>query len=232
MNGSFLDCKIIGNKIIKVSKEEDEYSRLIKEEIDDGKYLKYQKDLKDNDVDVANLYLSIRVFNKLIQIEEYIKGENLNDYFIDKNNLIVDKLSLMKRMLELYKRLLNTDVAVDFNYNNYIVHDDQITYIDFVPTLYKSNIKYNGVVDEYKKIIKDNNYKLLNMISYLLKAMLYLPKEELNNILRNTLIMIDNLNLDINLLSNHQRFNLFIKYLNSDMNIVDFYNIYDKIKRK
>ena len=45
-------------------------------------------------------------------------------------------------------------------------------------------------------------------------------------------IMIDNLNIDINLLSNHQRFNLFMKYLNSDMNLVDFYNIYDKIKRK
>ena len=70
------------------------------------------------------------------------------------------------------------------------------------------------------------------MISYLLKAMLSLSKEELADVLNKVLVMIDNLNININLSSDHQRFNLFNEYLNSDMNLVDFYNIYDKIKRK
>ena len=232
MNGSFINCKIIGNKIIKISKEEDDYSKLIKKEIDSKNYLKYQSDLKKNNVDVANLYLSIEIFNKLIQVEEYIKGENLNNYFININNLIIDKLTLMKKMLELYKRLLNSDVTVDFNFNNFIIHDDRIIYIDFIPSIYKSNIIYNGVIDEYKRIVLDKNYCLLNMISYLLKAMLSLSKEELADVLNKVLVMIDNLNININLSSDHQRFNLFNEYLNSDMNLVDFYNIYDKIKRK
>ena len=232
MNGSFLNCKIIGDKIIKISKEEDEYSKLIREEIDSKNYIKYQKDLKNNNVDVANLYLSVKVLNRIIQVEEYINGINLNDYFIDKNNLIIDKLSLMNKMLELYKKLLNTDVAVDFNYNNFIYHDNRLTYIDFVPAIYKSNIVYNGIVDEYKKVILDNNYKLLNMICYLLKAMLYLSKEELNDVLRKVLIMIDNLNLNINLNSDNYRFNSLIDYINSDMKLEDFYQKYDKVKRK
>lgn len=232
MNGSFINCKIIGNKIIKISKEEDDYSKLIKKEIDSKNYLKYQSDLKKNNVDVANLYLSIEIFNKLIQVEEYIKGENLNNYFININNLIIDKLTLMKKMLDLYKRLLNSDVTVDFNFNNFIIHDDRIIYIDFIPSIYKSNIIYNGVIDEYKRIVLDKNYCLLNMISYLLKAMLSLSKEELADVLNKVLVMIDNLNININLSSDHQRFNLFNEYLNSDMNLVDFYNIYDKIKRK
>ena len=232
MNGSFLNCKKIGDKIIKISKEEDEYSKLIRKEIDSKNYIKYQKDLKNNNVDVANLYLSVKVLNKIIQVEEYINGINLNDYFIDKNNLIIDKLSLMNKMLELYKKLLNTDVAVDFNYNNFIYHDNRLTYIDFVPAIYKSNIVYNGIVDEYKKVILDNNYKLLNMICYLLKAMLYLSKEELNDVLRKVLIMIDNLNLNINLNSDNYRFNSLIDYINSDMKLEDFYQKYDKIKRK
>ena len=232
MNGSFINCKIIGNKIIKISKEEDDYSKLIKKEIDSKNYLKYQSDLKKNNVDVANLYLSIEIFNKLIQVEEYIKGENLNNYFINSNNLIINKLTLMKKMLELYKRLLNSDVTVDFNFNNFIIHDDRLIYIDFIPSIYKSNIIYNGVIDEYKRIVLDKNYCLLNMISYLLKAMLSLSKEELADVLNKVLVMIDNLNININLSSVHQRFNLFNEYLNSDMNLVDFYNIYDKIKRK
>ena len=232
MNGSFINCKIIGNKIIKISKEEDDYSKLIKKEIDSKNYLKYQSDLKKNNVDVANLYLSIEIFNKLIQVEEYIKGENLNNYFININNLIIDKLTLMKKILELYKRLLNSDVTVDFNFNNFIIHDDRLIYIDFIPSIYKSNIIYNGVIDEYKRIVLDKNYCLLNMISYLLKAMLSLSKEELADVLNKVLVMIDNLNININLSSDHQRFNLFNEYLNSDMNLVDFYNIYDKIKRK
>ena len=232
MNGSFINCKIIGNKIIKISKEEDDYSKLIKKEIDSKNYLKYQSDLKKNNVDVANLYLSIEIFNKLIQVEEYIKGENLNNYFININNLIIDKLTLMKKMIDLYKRLLNSDVTVDFNFNNFIIHDDRLIYIDFIPSIYKSNIIYNGVIDEYKRIVLDKNYCLLNMISYLLKAMLSLSKEELADVLNKVLVMIDNLNININLSSDHQRFNLFNEYLNSDMNLVDFYNIYDKIKRK
>ena len=230
MKGSFNKVYKIGNLIIKIDYY-DEYFSNIRSTVDTFEYKKYYKDLNDLGIKTAKLYLSIKLFNRNIQIEEFIKGISVQDFVSLKIDL-KDKLKIIKELILIYKKTINTDVKLDMNLKNFIIRDNEIIYIDFTPATYKSHILKNYKnIDSYARTYLDTSLIMNNLISYYLRGNINLSKEELKSNLINIRQLIEsvlNEKLDKN---NSIRLNLIEDYIYSDESIEEYDKKYHTMKR-
>ena len=230
MKGSFNKVYKIGNLIIKIDYY-DEYFSNIRSTVDTFEYKKYYKDLNDLGIKTAKLYLSIKLFNRNIQIEEFIKGISVQD-FVSLNIDLKDKLKIIKELILIYKKTINTDVKLDMNLKNFIIRDNEIIYIDFTPATYKSHILKNYKnIDSYARTYLDTSLIMNNLISYYLRGNINLSKEELKSNLINIRQLIEsvlNEKLDKN---NSIRLNLIEDYIYSDESIEEYDKKYHTMKR-
>jgi len=181
--GSFNKIYKIGNFVIKLDANKDSFSNLIIKEMDFKKYIKYQKDLNKCGIKTSKIYF-YTTFPKTILIEKNIEGYNLQEIMSNQEVDIKEKLKLIKKLLLIYKKVQNCNVCVDCNLKNFILNNNELIYIDFVPSLYKDKIKQvnNAKINDYKKLYIDENIQLLSIMNYILKSLLYLPRDQLKEI--------------------------------------------------
>jgi len=178
--GSFNKIYKFGNLVVKIDADKDKFSNLIIKEMDNKSYIKYQKDLNKSGVKTSKIYF-YTTFPKTILIEENIKGNNLQDIMIDTNINVKEKLILIKKLLLIYKKVENSNVCIDCNLKNFILNNDELIYIDFVPSLYKDKIKKveNPTLNNYKDLYINKNKQLVSIMNYILKSLMYLAKGDL-----------------------------------------------------
>lgn len=231
MNGSFNKVIIIKNKVLKIENVVNSYSQNILNSLDSN-HKTYYEDLKKIDIDVAKLYLDKKIFGKNIEIQEYIPGKTLASYMEDNNVSIGDKLDCYKKLLIIYKKTLSSDVALDLNMKNFVMAGDRLIYIDMIPSIYKSKIpKDNIESDEYKNYYLNSNLAIANVSNYFLRSIIYLPKENLKEVLIKMKTIVNEI-FDFELdLSKNKKSNLMNNYIESNMQYEDYEKTYQKIKR-
>ena len=181
--GSFNKIYKIGKLVLKIDTKKDKFSNLIMKEIDSKNYIKYQKDLNSNGIKTSKIYFYMR-FPVNILIEKNIKGNSLQEILEDEKINLKYKLLLVKKLLLIYKQIENNKVCIDFNFKNFILNQNELVYIDFVPSLYKSKIEKisNKDLKDYKELYTNKEIQLTSIMNYLLRALIYLSKEELIDI--------------------------------------------------
>lgn len=235
--GSFNKIYKLGNLIIKIDTDKDKFSNLIIKEMDSKKYIKYKKDLNKSGIKTSKIYFYI-TFPKTILVEQNIKGENLQDIMNNQNIKLKDKLILIKKLLLIYKKIYKENVCIDCNLKNFILNNDELVYIDFVPSLYKRKIKKvnNNILNDYKELYINSNIQLISILNYILKSLMYLPKGDLKEIKELIINYIESeFNINIFIDSNNvviKKNKLLDRYIYGDMNKEKFNLEYQKINKR
>lgn len=235
--GSFNKIYKIGNLVIKIDSDKDKFSNLIIKEMDSKKYIKYQKDLNKCGIKTSKIYF-YTTFPKTILIEQNIEGNNLQDIMNDESIKLKDKLILIKKLLLIYKKVYKENVCIDCNLKNFILNNNELIYIDFVPSLYKDKINRvdNIVLDDYKKLYIDNSMQLISILNYILKSLIYLSKEELKLIKEEIIGYIESeFNMNIVIYGDNvvMKKNILLdEYINGSMNKDEYVFEYQKINKR
>lgn len=235
--GSFNKIYKLGNLVIKIDTDKDKFSNLVIKEMDSKKYIKYKKDLSKIGIKTSKIYF-YTTFPKTILIEQNINGDNLQDIISDKNISLKDKLILIKKLLLIYKKIYKEDVCIDCNLKNFILNNNELIYIDFVPSLYKSKIKdvNNPILNDYRDLYINSNIQLISILNYILKSFTYLPKCELKEIKEIIKSYIENeFNTNLNIDGNSvviKKNKLINKYINEDITLDEFNFEYQKINKR
>ncbi|MBR6689888.1 MAG: hypothetical protein IKL65_00985 [Bacilli bacterium] len=235
--GSFNKIYKIGNFVIKLDANKDSFSNLIIKEMDFKKYIKYQKDLNKCGIKTSKIYF-YTTFPKTILIEKNIEGYNLQEIMSNQEVDIKEKLKLIKKLLLIYKKVQNCNVCVDCNLKNFILNNNELIYIDFVPSLYKDKIKQvnNAKINDYKKLYIDENIQLLSIMNYILKSLLYLPRDQLKEIKNEIIINIEKIfKIKINLDEENivtKKAKLLNKFISESITKEEFDLEYKKINKR
>lgn len=218
-SGTFNYNKKIFNIIIKYSKE-TELSKLILKEFASNNIKTYVSDIKKCNVKTANVLFEC----KNLIVESYVSGKTI-DQILRNNDK--EKLEVLRKLLKVYNNIsANDNLCLDWNLKNFIHHNGELYYIDFVPCIYKNKISQSKseVLKDYIDSFLDNNITLQGIYYYAIKTILpNLNKEELisfrselNNLYQEEL----NLQLDLN--SNHpytKCIKEIDKYIDTNMDI-------------
>ncbi|MBR1416471.1 MAG: hypothetical protein IJ572_01470 [Bacilli bacterium] len=219
-SGTFNHNKKIFNLIIKYSKDLG-LSKLILEEMSSKSAKEYMKDINDCGVKTANVLSEFSINKTNIIIENYISGMTIDQ--ILKNNS-PEKLTALKQLFIIYKKISNNEnLCLDWNLKNFIYHNNELYYIDFVPSIYKDKIRCSKeeILKDYIDTYLDSNVTLLGIYYYILKTLsnavnkeeLLLFSYELDNLFKEEL----NIKLDFN--SQHEYgkcIKIMREYLNSN----------------
>lgn len=235
--GSFNKIYKLGNLVIKIDTEKDSFSKIVMDEMDSKKYIRYEKDLNKCGIKTSKLYF-YTTFPKTILIEKNIHGKTLQEIMNDKDVSIKDKLILIKKLLLIYKQTENSNVCIDCNLKNFILNKNDLVYIDFVPSLYKDKIikSDNKRIEDYKKIYLSSNLQLISIMNYVLKSLIYLKKDELKEV-RNQIIMYIHEIFELNAFLDSENVvvkkkKLINKYIEEDMSLVEFNKEYNKVNKR
>lgn len=110
---------------------------------------KYFKDIRKLGIDCSNIYY---VSNKAL-IQKYIKGISVDEY-INSTVSDEDKIKVIKRVLDLFNLSLNnSNIRIDWNLNNFILNNNKIVLVDFIPSLYVD--KLDSINTEITKELYD-----------------------------------------------------------------------------
>lgn len=235
--GSFNKIYKIGNLIIKLDTDKDSFANLVIKEMDSKKYIKYQKDLNKCGIRTSKIYF-YTTFPKTILIEKNIEGYNLQEIMNNQEVKIQEKLILIKELLLIYKKVENSNICIDCNLKNFILNNNELIYIDFVPSLYKDKIEQvnNSKINDYKELYINSNIQLLSIINYILKSLLYLPKDQLKQIKDEIIIYVEEIfKTKIHLNEENvviKKTKLLNKFINENMTKEEFDLEYNKINKR
>lgn len=195
--GTFNRVIRLGNVILKLSREHTSVAQEMLK-LDSKNVKKYEYDISSVGIKTSKVYLSINFNDKNIIIQEFINGETIQEYFDSLEHEVSEKLKLFKNVIELYSLSLKDDnLCLDWNLNNFIVQNNDIYYIDYVPTLYRDKI--NSIsserLEQYKLSLLDRQIQLAGILSHAiipffnetksdLKEIYYLMKSCIENILK------------------------------------------------
>lgn len=235
--GTFNKIFKVGTLIIKISKDHSSITKEISK-MGSGDIKKYEKDINKTGVDTSKVYLHLKLREKDLIIQKYIDGLTLQDFF-EKDDLSNSlKLKVFKELILLYnKTKSNENLCLDWNLKNFIIHENKIFYIDYVPALYKDRIKniHHDRLEQYKQSYLDRQIQLAGIISYAIVPFFKEDKKELSKIFYNMLNIIkDILNIDLTNIENINH--VYIKkiiiinnYLNSQQEYNSFIEEYKSI---
>ena len=190
---------------------------------------KYVKDISQTGINCAKLYYA----SKNIIIEKYISGYTVDQYI----NLDIedsDKIATIKRMLDLFKlSLKNNDLRIDWNLNNFILHNGQIILIDYVPSLYLSKLGSINcdITKDLYELYCNLDIQLAGIISYSIIPFLKYNKKKLKKIYLDIFTYADNI-YKIDKQKKHiflDKLLLIENYLSSNMNKDKFINKYSNL---
>lgn len=183
---------------------------------------RYVSDIKKLGISCSNVYY---VSSKLL-IQEYIKGISVDEY-INSNISDSEKIKIIKSILELFKLTLNsTNIRIDWNLNNFILSNNKIILVDYIPSLYVD--KLDSINTDITKDLYDlyNNLdiQLCGIIGYSMVPFLEYDKDIFKNIYKE-IIDYSNKIYIINRKKRHifiERILLIEEYLDSDMKKEEF----------
>lgn len=183
---------------------------------------RYVSDIKKLGISCSNVYY---VSSKLL-IQKYIKGISVDEY-INSNISDSEKIKIIKSILELFKLTLNsTNIRIDWNLNNFILSNNKIILVDYIPSLYVD--KLGSINTDITKDLYDlyNNLdiQLCGIIGYSMVPFLEYDKDTFKNIYKE-IIDYSNKIYIINRKKRHifiERILLIEEYLDSDMKKEEF----------
>ena len=222
-SGTFNHNKKVLNLIIKYSKN-SELSKLILEEMSSRTIKEYIKDINDCGVKTANVLSQFNINGTNIIIETYITGMTI-DQILKTNS--IQKLDVLKKLLQIYSKVSQNDnLCLDWNLKNFIYHNQELYYIDFVPCIYKDKLKKSSseVLKDYIDTYLDSNITLLGIYYYILKTLLNsMSKEELLSFsLELNKLFNEELNIALDFNTSHEYGKCIEKiyeYLNTGLNL-------------
>ena len=177
--GSFNKVILLNHIVIKIENINSNFASNIKTTVDSLNYKKYYRDLKMIGINVAPLFINLNIFYKNIQIVKKVKGVTLQQFMENPNVKIKEKIKKIENLLLIYKKTLNEDVCIDLNMQNFIISKNDLVYIDFIPSIYKSKIKKLNHISNYLESYLEVNLAMCGLINYVLRSMLYLDRKRL-----------------------------------------------------
>lgn len=180
--GSFNKVILLNYIVIKIENINSDFANNIKNMVDSMDYKTYYHNLKKIGINVAPLYFNLSIFGKNVQIVKMIKGMTMQQFMENQDVKVEEKVKKIKCLLLIYKKTLKDDVCIDLNMQNFIILKNNLVYIDFIPALYKSNIKKLNHISDYLKSYLDVNLAMCNLINYILRSMLYLDRNNLTKV--------------------------------------------------
>lgn len=235
--GSFNKIFKVGSLIIKISKEHSSITKEIaKMGSEDIK--KYEKDIRETGVDTSKVYLNLKMKDKILILQKYIDGLTLQDFFEKEDLSNILKLKIFKELILLYnKTKVNDNLCLDWNLKNFIIYDNKIVYIDYVPALYKDkieNIRHDRL-EQYIQSYLDRKIQLAGIISYAIVPFFKEDKKELSKIFYSMITIIKEiLNIDLVDIANNdhvylKKMEIINNYLNSEQEYDSFLEDYKSI---
>lgn len=234
--GSFNKIYKIGNVVIKIDADKNPFSQIVMNEMDSKKYLRYEKDLNKCGIKTSKIYF-YTTFPKTILVEKNIRGRNLQEIMDDEKVSLKEKLTLLKKLLLIYKKTENTNVCIDCNLKNFILNNNELIYIDFVPSLYKEKIEESTslIIEDYKDLYLCTDIQLISIMNYVLKSLMYLSKEELQKMRDEiTKIIVETFNSNLVIESKNvvlKKKELINSYIEDEIDLGEFniqYNLINK----
>lgn len=235
--GTFNKIIRFGNLILKLSTNHTSVAKeMLKLDTKDVK--KYENDISKVGIKTSKVYLSLYFNEKNIIIQEFINGKTIQEYLDSNEFSIASKLKLFKNVIELYKlSLRNENLCLDWNLNNFIIENNEIYYIDYVPALYKDKIHNTNSerLEEYKLSLIDKKIQLAGIISYAIIPFFDNSKEELTNVYKIMKGCIEEiLNIKIDFINNTEhvylkKLAIIESYLNSNKSKQEFLKEYSSI---
>ena len=235
--GTFNKIVRFGNLIIKLSTEHTSIANEMLK-LDSRNIKKYENDISNVGINTSKVYLSICFNNKNFIIQEFINGETVQEYLDSNLYTNLDKLKMFKKVIQLYElSTKNDNLCLDWNLNNFIVRDNDIYYIDYVPALYKDKIKSvkSERLKQYKLSLLDREIQLAGIISYAIVPFFADTKEELCNVyllMKRCIEEMLEFKININNNVNHvyiQKLSVLENYLYSNQSKEEFIKKYNSI---
>ena len=235
--GTFNKIIRFGNVILKLSTEHTSIANeMLKLDAKDIK--KYEQDIRNVGINTSRVYFSWYLNEKNIILQQFIDGKTVQEYLDCDEISSKDKLILFKRIVEMYKlSLSNENLCLDWNLNNFIIQNDEIYYVDYVPALYKDKIKSvdSDMLRQYQLSLIDKQIQLSGIVTYAIVPFFDMTKKELFEIYYSMKKIIETiLKVDMNCKTNTEH--VYIKklmiledYLNTDMSKQDFLDMYNSI---
>lgn len=182
--GTFNKIIKIGNIVLKFSTP---HSSIAKEmlNLDSKNIKKYEADIKNVGIKTSKVYFYSSFQDKDLIIQEYIDGLTIQEYLDSDEFSPLDKLKVFKKIVEMYKMSLSDEnLCLDWNLNNFILKNDDIYYIDYVPAFYKDQIKSvnSERLKQYQQSLIDTKIQMAGIISYAIVSFFDEEKQELKRV--------------------------------------------------
>ena len=183
---------------------------------------KYTRDIKMLNIKCAK---NFRVTKKRL-IQEYIKGQTVDEYINDNFDCDL-KINMIKKVLDLFeKSLKNSNLRIDWNLKNFIIKNNDIILVDYVPSIYMENlnkIKEDSTMELYD-LYFNLDIQLAGIIGYSICPFLELEKELFEKIYNEIYSYATSI-YRINKTKEHvfiEKINLIDKYLNNKIDTEKF----------
>lgn len=182
--GTFNKIVRFGNLVLKLSTEHNSIAtEMLK--LDSKNVSRYEKDINQVGINTSKVYLSLKFNDKNLIIQEFIDGQTVQEY-LDSNDVSSRaKLVIFKRIIEMYgMSLSNPNLCLDWNLNNFIIQNNDIYYVDYVPALYKNKINnvHSELLQEYQLSLIDKHVQLAGIVCHAIIPFFTSPKTELKEV--------------------------------------------------
>lgn len=180
-NGTFNSLNKIGKVVIKISKANDELTKQVMKEMNSRSVKEYARDINMIGINTGKVYLNFNIFNRTIILQEFIKGKTVQEVLLDSAISNDEKLDVYNRFLQIYTKLKEqNNLCLDWNMKNFIVGENEIYYIDFVPSLYKDKIKSSTSTNlfQYKESYLNDKVQISGILGYAIMPFLKTESKE------------------------------------------------------
>lgn len=234
--GTFNKIIRVGNIVFKLSLE---HSSVAKEmlKLHSKNIKQYEGDIRDVGIKTSKVYFAYSIDDKNLIVQEFINGMTIQEYFDSDNVSSSDKLKVFKKVVEMYKlSLSNENLCLDWNLNNFVLNNNDIYYVDYVPALYKDKIQSinSNRLKQYQLSLLDKKIQMAGIISYAIMPFFNESKDNLYsiyNMMKQIIGEMLQVHFDRDDIEHVylQKLSLLEKYLTSDMEKDDFLNEYNSI---
>ena len=174
-NGTFNSINRIGKVVIKVSKGNDELAQQVMKEMNSKSVKEYARDINMIGISTGKVYFNFNFFNRNIILQEFIKGKTVQEILLDNDISYDEKMEVYNNFLQIYSKLKNqNNLCLDWNMKNFIVSENEIYYIDFVPSLYKDKIEKVTAPNllQYKESYLNDKVQISGILGYAIMSFL------------------------------------------------------------
>lgn len=235
--GTFNKVIRFGNIILKLSTEHTSIANEMLK-LDAKNIKKYEQDIRNVGINTSKVYFSCYLNEKNIILQQFIDGKTVQEYLDCEEISSKDKLILFKKIVEMYKlSLSNENLCLDWNLNNFIIQNNEIYYVDYVPALYKDKIKSvnSDMLRQYQLSLIDKQIQLAGIVTYAIVPFFDMVKNDLSEIyysMKKIIETILNVNMRYETNAEHvylKKLKILEDYLNTNMSKQTFLDMYNSI---